>query len=88
MIKGRKITCSCERVSRKPYESNKLSRANTSGYKGVSEKKGFGWYATIRHKGVTKHLGVFESKKSAVIARQQAEVKYFGKMQTTWREVD
>jgi len=52
-----------------------LSKSNTSGVTGVSYKKAAGkWVATI-HKGRGKfiHIGLYEDKEHAVIARKAAE---------------
>jgi hypothetical protein len=55
-----------------------LSRANTSGVKGVSfEKYTSRWKATIRVEGKSISLGRFGSIKDAVVARKNAEQHYF-----------
>jgi hypothetical protein len=50
---------------------------NTSGFMGVSWHKYTGmWRARIKIDGVDTHIGTFESKSSAVLARINAEEKY------------
>lgn len=53
-----------------------LSRANRSGFKGVSWASGVGkWDARIKISGVTHWLGTFHDKADAVKARQEAEAR-------------
>jgi len=55
-----------------------LSKANTSGVKGVSfEKYTNRWKATIRVEGKSISLGRFGSIEDAVLARKNAEQHYF-----------
>lgn len=57
----------------------KLSKANTSGFKGVSFEKFTGkWKASIKFDGKTINLGRFAEIKDAVHVRRLAEKKYFG----------
>lgn len=52
-----------------------VSKRNRSGYVGVSfNLSNDAWVATIRRKGVTKHLGTFKKKVKAVAARKAAEI--------------
>ena len=53
---------------------------NTSGTTGVCfDKRSNKWNARIIFKGKCIHLGYFNAKEEAVKARQEAEIKYFGK---------
>ena len=53
---------------------------NTSGYIGVSNTDNkIDWRARIVYNGREHHLGTFQNKKEAIIARLKAELKYFGK---------
>lgn len=55
------------------------SRANTSGYKGVSWYKRYGfWQAVIWHTGDRHHLGYFQTAKEAAHAYNEAAIRYFG----------
>jgi hypothetical protein len=55
-----------------------LSKANTSGVKGVSFEKYTGrWKATIRVDGKSISIGRFDSIENAVTARKLAEQQYF-----------
>lgn len=54
-------------------------RNNTSGYVGVSQlASGKGWRAYITKFGKQIHLGCFEDIKDAIVARQAAEIHYYG----------
>ena len=55
--------------------SNKLSKANTSGVKGVSKKKNGKWLAQITFKRKHYNLGTYEKKEDAIKARKEAEEK-------------
>lgn len=55
--------------------SNKLSKVNTSGVKGVCKKKNGKWVAQITFQNKTYNLGTYEKKKDAVNARAKAEEK-------------
>lgn len=59
--------------------NSNLSKANTSGYKGVywSNKKNK-WYAKIGYKNNTIHLGYFNNIQEAFKTRLEAEEIYFG----------
>lgn len=50
---------------------------NTTGQKGVHPTRGR-WFARIKVDQKIIHLGVFKNFDDAVIARKQAEAKYFG----------
>jgi hypothetical protein len=56
-----------------------VSRANTSGYKGVNFFKATGrWRAYIKVHGKSIHLGYFPTKEDAIDARVAAEYRYLG----------
>lgn len=55
--------------------SNKLSKANKSGVKGVCKKKNGKWVAQITFKNKTYNLGTYENKEDAIKARKEAEEK-------------
>ena len=62
------------------YESQRnigLSKANTSGYKGVTLKKGR-WCAFINHNDQDYHLGSFDTPEEAAEARRKAEIELYG----------
>lgn len=62
------------------YESQRnigLSKANTSGYKGVSLKNGR-WCAAIRYNKQEHHLGSFDTPEEAAEARRKAEIELYG----------
>lgn len=65
-----------------PAENTRNRRrpvTNTSGYKGVSWHKLRGkWIAWIGLNGRNKYLGLFESKRSAAQAYNEAALKYYG----------
>ena len=55
-----------------------LSKANKSGYKGVSwDKRSMKWRAQVMLKRKNYHLGLFDNKQDAINARKEAEEKYF-----------
>ena len=59
--------------------TSKLSKRNTSGYRGVSwDKAKKLWRAQIRFKNISYHLGYYADKMDAVKTRQKAEEKLFG----------
>ena len=58
---------------------NKISKNNTSGYKGVSWNKNAKKYsAKIKVEGKNKHLGYHGSAHDAALAYNHAAVEYFG----------
>ena len=57
--------------------NSKMSRANTSGVKGVSRHNGK-WRARIGLEGKDVSLGQYMCKDEAIAARREAEEKYFG----------
>lgn len=58
----------------------KLPNNNTSGFKGVYySKRERKWKAMIRVNKQQRHLGTFDTKEEAIIARQNAENLYYGK---------
>ena len=56
-------------------KSDKLSKANTSGVKGVSRKKNGKWLAQITFKRKAYNLGTYERKEDAIKVRKEAEEK-------------
>lgn len=62
--------------------NQKLSKSNTSGYKGVCYfpygKRLKRWVAKINIDGKQKHLGYFLTAKEAALAYNKGAVKYFG----------
>lgn len=52
---------------------------NTSGYMGVTKSNRCStWIARIQVDGKRKYLGSYKTKKEAIKARKEAEIKYFG----------
>lgn len=58
-------------------KSNKLSKSNKSGVRGVSKKKNGKWLAQITFKRKNYNLGTYENFEDAVKARKEAEEKLF-----------
>lgn len=58
-------------------KSNKLSKVNKSGVRGVSQKKNGNWLAQITFKRKNYNLGTYENFEDAVKARKEAEEKLF-----------
>lgn len=59
--------------------NQKMSRFNTSGYKGVRLKKDSGrWEAYINKDDKFKFIGLFDTKEEAIAARQKVEKEMFG----------
>lgn len=59
-----------------PQENTKnisLSCRNTSGCLGVSRGPSGTWLARIQHEGKSTHIGSYQDKSHAIIARQAAE---------------
>jgi hypothetical protein len=60
-------------------QNRSLQSNNTSGYTGVwYDKKRNKWVAEIKVNKKKKHIGRFNNLQDAVIARKNAEIKYFG----------
>ena len=83
--RGAQISCGCNRENRlqktngyiegtclKNVFSDKLSKNNTSGYKGVFQKRGK-WAASIQYKKKNYYLGSYDRLEDAVKARKEAE---------------
>lgn len=83
--KGVQISCGCNRAKRlqetngyiegtclKNVFSDKLSKNNTSGYKGVFLKRGR-WAASIQYKKKNYYLGSYDRLEDAVEIRKRAE---------------
>lgn len=83
--KGVQISCGCNRANRlqktngyvegtclKKVFSDKVNKNNTSGYKGVFQKRGK-WAASIQYKKKTYYLGSYDCLEDAVAARKEAE---------------
>ena len=65
------------------FENNRRNMSksfdNISGFIGVDwNKRESRWRARIVYEGIAHHLGTFINKTDAIIARLQAELKYFG----------
>jgi hypothetical protein len=65
--------------------NHRLTRANTSGYSGVT-RSGKKWEAAIGLGGKWTYLGRFATKELAIAARQAAEAKYHGEFAYSRRE--
>ncbi|WP_041139577.1 AP2/ERF family transcription factor [Beduini massiliensis] len=82
---GHTQSCGCVRVNPNLIEgtnlcligSDKLSKRNTSGVKGVSPTRNGRWVATITFKGKRYFLGQFTTISEAETARKEGEEKYF-----------
>lgn len=62
--------------------NTKLSRANTSGFRGINYVKPTGkWRATIGHRGKYIFLGGFETKERAVQAYKDASRRLYGEFE-------
>jgi|SRR5690554_811476 len=70
--------CNLRDVTHLENNKNKSKgKNNTSQYTGVSFHRNHGkWYASIKVKGKSIHLGSFDSKELAYRARLDAEIKY------------
>lgn len=82
-INGDKSDNHIENLRSATYSQNshnyKVSRVNTSGVKGVSLHKATGkWRAQIKHEGVGKHLGYFQTIDAAAEAVKQARIELHG----------
>ena len=66
-------------TSSQNMQNSKKSKANTSGFKGVSyHRRAQKWCAAISVNGKNKYLGLFESPEKAHEAYCEAAKKYFG----------
>lgn len=85
--KGVQLSCGCERSKRlqktngyidgtclKNVLSHKINKNNTSGYKGVFQKRGR-WAACIQYKKKNYYLGSYDRLEDAVEARKEAEIR-------------
>lgn len=64
--------------------NKRLSKRNTSGYKGVSwSNTNQGWYSCIRNKGKTIPLGYYDDPIDAAKAHDKAAIKLFGEFAMT-----
>ena len=85
LMKGVQVSCGCRKKSQlqktngyiegtclKMVFSDKVSKNNTSGYKGVFQKRGK-WAANIQYKKKTYYLGYYDRLEDAVAARKDAE---------------
>lgn len=83
--RGTQLSCGCGRANRlqqtngyiegtclKNVFSDKVGRNNTSGYKGVYQKRGK-WTAQIQYKGKSYYLGSYDCLQDAAEARKLAE---------------
>lgn len=65
-------------------QNQRLSAASTSGYRGVSLRKGRitnPWHAHIKHHGRLIHIGDFPTIEAAVAARAAKEAELWGPLQ-------
>lgn len=83
--KGVQVSCGCKRASQlqetngyvegtclKNVFSNKINKNNTSGYRGVYQKRGK-WAAQIQYKKKIYYLGSYDRLEDAIRARKTAE---------------
>lgn len=64
--------------SQNQMNKGKMSN-NTSGYKGITwDKDRNKWKVSLNENGICHNIGRFDELKDAVIARKEAEEKYFG----------
>lgn len=66
--------------------SEKMSKNNTSGYKGVYRMKNGRYRAAIYFKGKNIHLGVYDTKEDAAEARKVGEETYFKPMLEKYKD--
>lgn len=64
--------------------NQKISKNNSTGYKGVSKLKNGEYRAYIYFKGKQKHLGLFNTLEEAYAARKKAEDIYFKPLIKEW----
>ena len=63
-----------------------ISKANTSGHKGVSFDKSEGkWVAQIRTNGISRKIGSFKTKEEAAKAYKEFDVQYRGEFSACQR---
>lgn len=87
LLKGVQTSCGCYRAKRlqntngyvdgtclKNVLSHKINKNNTSGYKGVFQKRGR-WAACIQYKKKNYYLGSYDRLEDAVEARKEAEIR-------------
>ena len=99
LIKGVQVSCGCYRANRlqqtngyidgtslKNIFSDKVSRNNTSGYKGVFRKRGK-WAACIQYKKKTHYLGSYDRLEDAVKARKEAENQVRDDAEKLWEKL-
>lgn len=73
------FNCKWDTASNQGFNTRKF-KSNTSGRTGVCWHKATGkWMASIRHDTKPVYLGVFENFEDAVKAREEAELKYYGR---------
>lgn len=74
-----KETCEWATPSEQSYDQKKRA-TNTSGKTGVSFQKSTGkWKVEITKEGKVYFIGYFKNFESACIAREEAELKYYGR---------
>ena len=75
-----KETCEWATLSEQSYDQKKRA-TNTSGKTGVSFQKSTGkWKAEITKEGQVHFIGYFTDFEGACKARQEAELKYYGRI--------
>lgn len=56
----------------------KMSKANKTGHKGVGQRENGRWFAQITVNRKHMYIGTYDTYEDAVVAREEAEKKYFG----------
>jgi hypothetical protein len=65
-------------TSKAEFRVGKSSYRNRSGVPGVHQSRSGKWFAKIRVRGESVHLGTYEKKYDAIAARRKAEREAFG----------
>lgn len=74
LISGKSKSCGCVTTRIEDIVDAKPTKANTSGFRGVSwNRKDQKWEANITYKNERKYLGQYDNKEDATQARKSAE---------------